>query len=49
MKKLFLLFHVMLIFLITTIGRVKAYEEPIGYFFGKEYPIYSQSHKVITC
>ena len=39
MKKLFLIFNVMLIFLITTIGRVKAYEEPVGYFFGKEYPI----------
>ncbi len=39
MRKLFLIFNVMLIFLITTIGRVKAYEEPVGYFFGKEYPI----------
>ena len=39
MKKFYLIFNVMLIFLITTIGRVKAYEEPVGYFYGKEYPI----------
>ncbi len=46
MKKLFLIFNVMLIFLITTIGRVKAYEKPVGYFFGKEYPIIYQDPNV---
>ena len=47
MKKLFLIFNVMLIFLITTIGRVKAYEEPVGYFFGKEYPIINNDPNVM--